>query len=94
MCIDTVTRYLDGGGVGLPASSLCIIRRLYYIAKLQSLSQDRKEVKFNLSNRHVLSQSVQKWREICTDLLIGVGFPCVVMTLGEFLPCFINVVAF
>ena len=80
-----MSRYIDGGSVGIPASSLCIIRRLYYITKLQSLSQDSKEVKFNSSDRRVLSQRVQKWREIRTDLLIGVGLPCVVMALGEVL---------
>ncbi|KIM57935.1 hypothetical protein SCLCIDRAFT_129409 [Scleroderma citrinum Foug A] len=62
---DIASRYLIGGSVGIPASSLCITRRLYYITKLQSLSQESKE----------------KWREICTDISIGIGFPCVVMIL-------------
>ena len=44
--IDTASHYIVGGSIGIPASSLCIIRRLYYITKLQSLSQDSKQVKF------------------------------------------------
>ena len=44
--IDTASHFIIGGSVGIPASSLCIIRRLYYIAKLQHLSRDSNEVKF------------------------------------------------
>ncbi|KIJ20491.1 hypothetical protein PAXINDRAFT_161032 [Paxillus involutus ATCC 200175] len=62
---DISTRYVVGASIGIPASSLCINRRLYYIMKLQSLSYGKKE----------------KRREIMVDASIGVGFPCVVMAL-------------
>ena len=52
--INTASRFIIGGSIGIPASSLCIIRRLYYITKLQSLSQDSKEVIFYLSDRREL----------------------------------------
>ena len=37
-------RYLIGGSVGIPASSLCIIRRLYYMTKLETISVEKEEV--------------------------------------------------
>lgn len=84
--LDPASCYLIGGSVGIPASSLCIIRRLYYITKLQFLSQESKEVRLYLLDRHGLSRyCVQKWWEVCTDISIGIGFPCVVMILREFL---------
>ena len=39
------SRYLIGASVGIPASSLCIIRRLYYMTKLQTVSIGKEEVK-------------------------------------------------
>ncbi|KAF8841556.1 STE3-like pheromone receptor [Paxillus ammoniavirescens] len=62
---DISSRYIVGASIGIPASALCINRRLYYIVKLQSLSYGKKE----------------KRREIVVDASIGVGFPCVVMAL-------------
>ena len=38
------SRYLIGASVGIPASSLCIIRRLYYMTKLQTISIEKEEV--------------------------------------------------
>ncbi|KIK89782.1 hypothetical protein PAXRUDRAFT_831769 [Paxillus rubicundulus Ve08.2h10] len=62
---DISSRYIVGASIGIPASALCITRRLYYIMKLQSLSYGKKEKK----------------REIVVDVSIGVGLPCVVMAL-------------
>ncbi|KAL4076381.1 STE3-like pheromone receptor [Scleroderma citrinum] len=62
---DIASHYLIGASTGIPASSLCIVRQLFRITKLETLSQERND----------------KWREICIDLLIGVGFPCLVTTL-------------
>jgi len=50
--LNPVSYYLIGGNAGIPASSLCIIRRLYYITKLQSLSRESKKVRFYLLDRH------------------------------------------
>ncbi|KAG6329810.1 hypothetical protein ID866_9278 [Astraeus odoratus] len=62
---DISSRYIVGANVGIPASSLCIIRRLYYITKAQSLSQDRQD----------------RRREIIIDICIGIGLPCIIMAL-------------
>ncbi|KAF8550488.1 pheromone receptor [Imleria badia] len=62
---DISAHYLIGASVGIPASSFCIIRRLYYMTKLETISVKKEE----------------KRREIMVDLLIGIGLPCVVMAL-------------
>ncbi|KAI5828257.1 pheromone B alpha 1 receptor [Schizophyllum commune Tattone D] len=58
-------RILMGASVGIPASSLCIIRRLYYIAKVRAVSKTRAE----------------KMRAILVDALICVLFPLVYIAL-------------
>ncbi|KAF9236186.1 STE3-like pheromone receptor [Melanogaster broomeanus] len=40
---DISARYIVGASIGVPASALCINRRLYYITKLQSLSYGKEE---------------------------------------------------
>ncbi|KAG8218927.1 pheromone A receptor-domain-containing protein [Butyriboletus roseoflavus] len=62
---DISSRYIIGASVGIPASSLCIIRRLYYMTKLQTISIGKAE----------------RRREIAVDVSIGIVFPCVVIAL-------------
>ncbi|KIK89783.1 hypothetical protein PAXRUDRAFT_831771 [Paxillus rubicundulus Ve08.2h10] len=62
---DITARYLVGSSVGLPASGLCIIRKLFRISRLSSLRPDKHD------NR----------RELWIDLAIGLGFPCLIMAL-------------
>ncbi|KAH7923649.1 pheromone receptor [Leucogyrophana mollusca] len=62
---DITARFIIGFTVGIPASSLCMIRRLYRIATMQSLNRTRDE----------------RRRAVVIDLSIGVGFPCVIMAL-------------
>ncbi|KAH7912936.1 pheromone A receptor-domain-containing protein [Hygrophoropsis aurantiaca] len=62
---DISARYIVGSSVGIPASSLCIIRRLYRIALMQSVDQTKRE---------------RRW-DVIIDLSIGIGFPIVIMAL-------------
>ncbi|KIJ11136.1 hypothetical protein PAXINDRAFT_171927 [Paxillus involutus ATCC 200175] len=62
---DITARYLVGSSVGLPASGLCIIRKLFRISRLSSLRPDKHD----------------KRRELWIDLAIGLGFPCLIMAL-------------
>ncbi|EGN92607.1 hypothetical protein SERLA73DRAFT_79423 [Serpula lacrymans var. lacrymans S7.3] len=62
---DISSKFLLGAGVGIPASSLCIIRRLYNIATVQSVSITRQD----------------KRRALITDLCIAIGIPVLVMIL-------------
>ncbi|KAG8215486.1 STE3-domain-containing protein [Butyriboletus roseoflavus] len=54
-----------GGAVAIPAASLCINRRLYQIASVQSVTKTR----------------AQKRRDIMIDLAIGLGIPLLEMIL-------------
>jgi pheromone a factor receptor len=40
----TATKIFIGAGVGIPASSLCIVRRLYYITSIKCITITRKDV--------------------------------------------------
>ncbi|KAL6308805.1 putative fungal pheromone GPCR, STE3-type [Sparassis latifolia] len=62
---DISTKFLIGAGVGIPASSLCINRRLYKIASGTTVSVSRKE----------------KRNAIFIDLGVSVGIPILVMIL-------------
>ncbi|KAM5538793.1 hypothetical protein V8D89_007515 [Ganoderma adspersum] len=62
---DISTKFLIGAGVGLPASSLCIARRLYKISSVSTVSISRKE----------------KLRGIYVDVAIAIGVPMIVMAL-------------
>ncbi|KAF8842337.1 putative fungal pheromoneG-protein-coupled receptor [Paxillus ammoniavirescens] len=62
---DITARYLEGSSIGIPASALCIIRKLFRISRLSSLRPDKHD----------------KRRELWIDLAIGLGFPCLIMTL-------------
>ncbi|EMD35231.1 fungal pheromone receptor [Gelatoporia subvermispora B] len=62
---DISTKCLIGAGVGIPAASLCINRRLYKITSISSVSVTREE----------------KRRDVFIDLCIGVGIPVLVMIL-------------
>ncbi|KAG0694465.1 pheromone A receptor-domain-containing protein [Suillus ampliporus] len=62
---DISTKFMIGASVAIPACSLCINRRLYYIASVSSVTKTR----------------AQKRRDIMTDLAIGVGIPVLEMIL-------------
>lgn len=62
---DISTRIIVGVSVGIPASSLCINRRLYKIASCQTASITR----------------AQKKRAVMVDLAIGLGIPFLQMPL-------------
>jgi pheromone a factor receptor len=53
--------------VGIPAASLCINRRLYIIATIQSVTSSKRD----------------KQRAVVTDLAIGLGIPFLQMILGK-----------
>ncbi|KII84143.1 hypothetical protein PLICRDRAFT_57948 [Plicaturopsis crispa FD-325 SS-3] len=62
---DISTKFMIGASVAIPAASLCINRRLYYIASVQSVTITKAE----------------KRRSVITDLSIGLGIPLVQMVL-------------
>ncbi|KAF9226826.1 STE3-like pheromone receptor [Gyrodon lividus] len=62
---DITSHFLIGSSVGIPACALCMIRRLYKIAKLDFIKQTHR----------------QKKRHFYVDLLLGIGSPCVIMVL-------------
>jgi len=62
---DISTKFMVGTSVAIPACSLCINRRLYYIASVSSVTKTKS----------------QKRRDIMTDLAIGVGIPVLEMIL-------------
>ena len=64
----TVTRIYIGSGVGIPASSLCLFRRLYSI----SIAQGTMPIADKYVRRH----------RVMADLALGLGLPCLVMILG------------
>ncbi|KAI0682988.1 pheromone A receptor-domain-containing protein [Cerioporus squamosus] len=62
---DISTKFLIGAGVGIPAASACISRRLYKIA----------------STSYVTTSVRERRKAIYIDLSIGVGIPVIVMVL-------------
>jgi pheromone a factor receptor len=62
---DISTRFMIGSAVAIPAASLCINRRLYYIATANAVTVTKAE----------------KRRAIMVDLAIGVGLPVLEMVL-------------
>ncbi|KAG6329401.1 hypothetical protein ID866_9688 [Astraeus odoratus] len=62
---DISTKFIVGSAVGIPASSLCINRRLYYIVSVDSVTKTRAE----------------KRRDVLVDLGIGLGLPFLEMIL-------------
>ncbi|KAI0830080.1 putative fungal pheromone GPCR, STE3-type [Trametes gibbosa] len=62
---DISTKFLIGAGVGIPAASACISRRLYKIA----------------STSYVTVSARERRRAIWVDIAIGVGIPFLVMIL-------------
>ncbi|PIL26113.1 hypothetical protein GSI_11867 [Ganoderma sinense ZZ0214-1] len=62
---DISTKFIIGAGVGIPASTLCINRRLYNITSVRSVSITHEE----------------KRRTMIVDLCISVGLPVLVMAL-------------
>jgi len=62
---DITTRFMTGLAVGIPAASLCINRRLYNIASIQSVTFSKED----------------RRRAIAIDLAIGLGIPVLVMAL-------------
>ncbi|KIK94946.1 hypothetical protein PAXRUDRAFT_141805 [Paxillus rubicundulus Ve08.2h10] len=62
---DISTKFIIGSAVAIPASSLCINRRLYHIASVSSVTKTR----------------AQKRRDVMVDLAIGLGLPLIEMCL-------------
>ncbi|KIJ64367.1 hypothetical protein HYDPIDRAFT_112368 [Hydnomerulius pinastri MD-312] len=62
---DISTKFLIGASVGIPASALCITRRLYNISRVRTVSTTRQD----------------KRREVIIDLCIAIGIPVLVMVL-------------
>ncbi|KIJ69831.1 hypothetical protein HYDPIDRAFT_142477 [Hydnomerulius pinastri MD-312] len=62
---DITARFLVGSSIGIPASGLCIIRKLFRITRLSSLREDKDD----------------KRRALLIDLAVGIGFPCLIMAL-------------
>ncbi|EGO28761.1 hypothetical protein SERLADRAFT_406185 [Serpula lacrymans var. lacrymans S7.9] len=62
---DISSKILLGAGVGIPAASLCISRRLYKIAVIKTVSTTRQD----------------KVRALVIDLCISIGIPVLVMIL-------------
>ncbi|KAF9011228.1 pheromone A receptor-domain-containing protein [Cyathus striatus] len=62
---DISSKFIIGVNVAIPASSLCIIRRLYLIASAKKLSPTKKE----------------KLHAVYIDLAIGLGLPIIFMAL-------------
>ncbi|KAI0078459.1 fungal pheromone STE3G-protein-coupled receptor [Panus rudis PR-1116 ss-1] len=62
---DIATKFTIGAGVGIPASSLCINRRLYRIAAIRNVSITKEEKK----------------KTVIIDLSITIGLPVLVMIL-------------
>ncbi|KAG8215487.1 STE3-domain-containing protein [Butyriboletus roseoflavus] len=65
LTLRAATKLIIGGAVAIPAASLCINRRLYQIASVQSVTKTR----------------AQKRRDIMIDLAIGLGIPLLEMIL-------------
>jgi pheromone a factor receptor len=65
---DISTRIIIAQGVGIPAASLCINRRLYHIASVKTVTITKR----------------QKRRAIMVDLAIGLGLPILDLPLGKF----------
>lgn len=63
---DITTRIMVGAAVAIPAASLCINRRLYYIARAKSVTHSKAE----------------KRRGVMVDLAIGIGIPVAEMILA------------
>ncbi|KAI0651369.1 pheromone A receptor-domain-containing protein [Trametes meyenii] len=62
---DISTKFIIGAGIGIPAATLCINRRLYAITSVRSVSISRDE----------------KRRAFIVDLCISIGVPVLVMIL-------------
>ncbi|KAI6143277.1 STE3-domain-containing protein [Pisolithus tinctorius] len=62
---DITSKFMIGCAVALPAASLCINRRLYYIVSVDSVTRTRAE----------------KRRDVLVDLSIGLGIPILEMIL-------------
>ncbi|KAF9238461.1 pheromone A receptor-domain-containing protein [Melanogaster broomeanus] len=60
---DISTKFIIGSAVAIPASSLCINRRLYQIASVSSVTKTK----------------AQKRRDVMVDLSIGLGIPIIQM---------------
>ncbi|QRV93612.1 STE3-type pheromone receptor [Ceratobasidium sp. AG-Ba] len=63
---DISSRFVIALSIGLPASSLCVQRRLYRIAAMKDIS--------------TLGYTMKK-KQLIIDLMIGIGFPFVVIAL-------------
>ena len=64
---DISTKFIIGTSVAIPAASLCINRRLYYIASVKTVTVSKAE----------------KRRAVYIDLAIGLGLPILEMILRK-----------
>ncbi|EPQ55600.1 STE3-like pheromone receptor, partial [Gloeophyllum trabeum ATCC 11539] len=64
---DISTKFFIGAGVGIPAASLCIVRRLYLLSSIRSVNMTKQDKK----------------RAVIADLAIGLGIPLLIMILRE-----------
>jgi len=74
--------------VAWPACTLCIVRRLYYIASPTAVTTTQTEVRcctiFGVAKGQLNGQSSeQKRREMIVDLLITIGIPVLQMILRK-----------
>lgn len=80
----TASHIIVAVAVAIPASSLCINRRLYKIACVRSVRISKAEVRrsyvaVTLRAYHV----IQKRRAVLVDLAIGLGIPVAQLLFGE-----------
>lgn len=82
----TATKFLIGAGIGIPAASLCINRRLFRISRMNTANITRQEVRLltsmNPHKSHFLV-AFQRLRAVYEDIAIAIGFPVLVMILRE-----------
>ena len=75
-----------GAAVGIPASSLCIMRRLHSITKIQAVSMTLAEVRRTPRVSFNMLTVQQKQRAVIIDSCICILFPIIYMVFGLCLP--------
>jgi pheromone a factor receptor len=84
-------RIVFGSSVGIPAASLCIMRRLYSIAKVQAVILTPATVSDAFCSSAISNETLKKRRAIIIDTLICVLFPLVFIALREYCGSFSHV---
>ena len=79
------TRITLAASVGIPAASMCIVRRLYHISKIQAVATTYTEVGTSLYCTSPSTDNVkQKRRAVLIDTSICVLFPILCLPLGVY----------